>query len=169
MKTIPLTIASLFADVLEVNAGDLQRIEHTVKVHNYARQIGQVECLTQDQMVTLEVAALLHDIGIQISLKKHNSSSAKYQQEEGPVVARAILAKYCCDAAFVERVCFLIAHHHTYSAIDDVVFQIIVEADFLVNAVEDDLSSKQITAFYDKYFKTNTGKVFLRSLKPKCF
>lgn len=168
MNTSTQMIASLFADVLEVNAGDQKRIEHTVKVHNYAKQIGQLESLSDEQMMILEITALLHDIGIQISLKKHSSSSARYQQEEGPAVARDVLAKYKLEDKFVDRVCYLIAHHHTYSAIDDVVFQIIVEADFLVNAVEDVLSTTQIESFYDKYFKTNTGKVFLRSLNSEC-
>lgn len=37
----------------------------------------------------------------------------------------------------IERVCYLIGHHHTYTGIDGRDYQILVEADFLVNLYED--------------------------------
>ena len=37
----------------------------------------------------------------------------------------------------IERVCYLIGHHHTYTGIEGRDYQILVEADFLVNLYED--------------------------------
>lgn len=57
----------------------------------------------------------------------------------------------------------MIGHHHTYSAIDALDFQILIESDFLVNAVDDNLSQEAITTSYQKYFKTHTGRSLLES------
>ena len=37
-----------------------------------------------------------------------------------------------------ERICYLIGHHHTYDKIDGTDYQILVDADFLVNLYEED-------------------------------
>ena len=37
----------------------------------------------------------------------------------------------------IDRVCYLVAHHHTYSHIEGKDYQLLVEADFLVNLYED--------------------------------
>ena len=58
---------------------------------------------------------------------------------------------------------YLIAHHHTYTNIDGMDYQILVEADFLVNADEDRLSSDAIENFKEKIFKTTTGIVVLEN------
>jgi uncharacterized protein len=78
------------------------------------------------------MAAIVHDIGIKISEIKYNSSSRKYQQIEGPAVAKELLKKLDYNSSIIARTFFLIAHHHTYNRIDDMNFQIIVEADFLL-------------------------------------
>ena len=46
------------------------------------------------------------------------------------------------DEAVIDRVLFLIAHHHTYTGIEGEDYQILVEADFLVNLFEDGSSRK---------------------------
>lgn len=58
---------------------------------------------------------------------------------------------------------FLIGHHHTYSAIDALDFQILIASDFLVNAVEDNLSQDAVATSSQKYFKTQTGRRLLES------
>ena len=60
--------------------------------------------------------------------------------------------------AFVERVCFLVGHHHTYTAIDGVDYQALVEADFLVNLYEKDEGVEAQRAAYEKIFRTETGR-----------
>ena len=57
----------------------------------------------------------------------------------------------------IERVKYLIAHHHTYDAIDGIDYQILVEADFLVNYFEDHLETESIKKSVKKIFKTETG------------
>lgn len=92
-------------------------------------------------MECLETAAVLHDIGIKISEEKYQSSAGKYQELEGPPVAAVILKKLEFPAPVTERVAYLIGHHHTYDKIEGMDYQILVEADFLVNINEDGLTA----------------------------
>ncbi|SFR15509.1 HD domain-containing protein [Desulfoscipio geothermicus] len=144
--------------------GDVKRINHALKVYAFAKSIGELEGIPEEKLNILEVAAVLHDIGIKESEIKYSSSSGKYQQIEGPPVACAILEEFNLIKGFIDRVSYLIGNHHTYSKIDDIDFQILVEADFLVNIFEDDIGKEQVKAIKQKYFKTNTGICYLESL-----
>ena len=64
----------------------------------------------------------------------------------------------------VDRVCWLIAHHHTYLNIQGMDYQILVEADFLVNAYEDGMSPEAVETFKRKVFRTETGSALLQTL-----
>lgn len=57
----------------------------------------------------------------------------------------------------MERICYLIAHHHTYDRVDGMDYRILLEADFLVNAWEDELPKEAIVRFRDRLFRTETG------------
>lgn len=125
--------------------------------------IGECENLDDSMQEILEVTAVLHDVGIKVAEQKYNSSAGHYQQLEGPPVAKKILDELGYPDDFVERVMYLIAHHHTYINIDGMDYQILVEADFLVNADEDRLSSDAIENFKEKIFKTTTGIAVLEN------
>ena len=63
-----------------------------------------------------------------------------------------------------ERVQYLIAHHHTYNNINEIDYQILVEADFLVNIMEDGLSKEAALKAYRNIFKTVCGKTICREM-----
>lgn len=148
---------------------DIRRISHLLKVYGFAKAIGEKEQLDLFTMECLETAAVLHDIGIKISEEKYQSSAGKYQELEGPPVAAVILKKLEFPAPVTDRVAYLIGHHHTYDKIEGMDYQILVEADFLVNINEDGLdSSKQgldsIRKIKENIFKTKTGTKILESI-----
>lgn len=58
----------------------------------------------------------------------------------------------------------MIGNHHSYNKIDGTDFQILVEADFIVNIEEDALDIEAIRSIKEKYFKTATGRKILESL-----
>lgn len=157
----------LISAMIEYFAMDVKRINHFLKVYSFAKAIGEAEGLEDSKQETLEAAAIVHDIGIKVSEIKYNSSAGKYQELEGPVVAEEMLTKLGYSSSFVSRVCFLIAHHHTYESIDDADFQILVEADFLVNIHEEGLSLAAIHKIKEKIFKTKTGTTYLEHLYLK--
>lgn len=145
-------------------AGDIRRINHFLKVYGFAKAIGEMEGLDEISQEILEITALTHDIGIRNSEMKYNSSSGNFQQIEGPPEANKLLERLGIELSVIDRVCWLIAHHHTYTDINDSDYQILVEADFLVNAFEDNLPSKAILSFKDKVFKTDSGTNMLNSM-----
>ena len=80
--------------VIDYYQGQPKRIQHFLKVHAYAKLIGEQEGLDKEILDILEVAALTHDIGIKISEEKYNSSAGKYQEVEGPAVAQRCWKTY---------------------------------------------------------------------------
>lgn len=158
------SVSAVMKRMVEYFEGDVKRINHALKVYALAKSIGELEAIPEEKMKALEVAAVLHDIGIKESEKKYSSSSGKYQELEGPPIARDILQEFSLDQGLIDRVCFLIGNHHTYPKIDDIDFQILVEADFLVNIFEDDMNQEQIKTILKKYFKTNTGLDYIESM-----
>lgn len=141
--------------------GDLRRINHFLKVYGFAKAIGELEGLAKQTREILEIAALTHDIGIKNCEIKYQSTAGSLQQKEGPPEARKLLNELHFDPAIIERVCWLIAYHHTYANINESDHQILVESDFLVNADEDQMAVDTILNVREKIFKTATGKSFL--------
>ena len=110
-------------------------------------------------------ASGLHDIGIHAAEAKYRSAAGIYQEKEGPAPARKLLEDVSgIPSAMIERICYLIGHHHTYKDVDGADYQLLLEADFLVNAYEDALSQKAILAFREKVFRTASGTAMLNAV-----
>lgn len=151
-------INEVFRKMTEYYFGDPKRIQHFTKVYAYAGLIGKLEGLNQKELCILETAALVHDIGIKEAEATYNSCAGKYQEELGPGIANELLKQAGYDDSIIERVCFLVGHHHTYSGIDGADYQILVEADFIVNMYEEGCGRREILSVYNKIFKTESGK-----------
>ena len=87
-------IGAVFDEMMRFDAGDARRIQHFVKVHSFARQIGRREGLDARTLEILEVAALAHDIGIRVAEAKYGSCTGPQQETEGPPAA-AEASSYC--------------------------------------------------------------------------
>ncbi len=109
---------------------DQRRIDHALQVSLYAEEL--LAYVDADPVITL-AAAYLHDIGIHEAERKHSSSSGKWQEIEGPPIARAILANLDAGEALTGQVAAIVASHHTRNGIDSPEFRIIWDADALVN------------------------------------
>lgn len=153
-------IGQIISAMIEYNYGYPALINHALKVYAFAKAIGEKEKIPKEKQQLLEISAVLHDIGIR-------SSEEKYQQIEGPPIARELLENLGYEEALIERVCYLVAHHHEYHAIDDVDYQILVEADFLVNIFEENNPPEMVTMIRETVFQTKTGKEFLDNLFRK--
>ena len=112
----------------------------------------------------IEAAALTHDIGIHFCEEKYGNCNGKLQEQEGPAIAEKLLEELGFDQDVSERVQYLIAHHHTYNNIDEIDYQILVEADFLVNIMEDGLSKSSFKSLSLSIFKTSMWKNNLQEM-----
>ena len=159
-----MDISKLAVAAIAYDKGDAKRIQHFIKVHSFAELIGRMEGLDSRTLEILRAAAVLHDIGIHAAEEKYGNCSGKYQEIEGPAPAREILNRLTTDGELIDRVCFLIAHHHTYSGVNGSDWQILLEADFIVNAYEDALKADAIRHFRDNIFKTKSGLSLLNKI-----
>ncbi len=144
--------------MVDYYGNDVRRINHFMKVYAFAKAIGEGEQLDEYNQELLEVAAVVHDIGIKLSEYKYNSSAGKYQELEGPAEAEKLLKPLGFDRKFIDEIKFLVGHHHTYKDINTLPYQILVEADFIVNLYEDGESPNAAKNVYEKIFRTATGK-----------
>lgn len=157
--------AKLIAAMVTYDAGDARRIQHFMKVHDFAATIGVLEGLDEETLFILETAAIVHDIGIHVSEHKYGSSGGKYQELEGPAEAEKLLkAVGGYSDQQIERVCWLVGHHHTYTHIDGADYQILVEADFLVNIHEDGLNREAAERVEKNIFRTVAGRKLLEDM-----
>ena len=58
----------LLKEMIRYYARDPKRIQHFIKVHDFAGMIGKLEGLEDDEQNILEIAAIVHDIGIKVSM-----------------------------------------------------------------------------------------------------
>lgn len=154
----------LIAEMVHYYQGDPKRIQHFMKVHDFSRTIGLLEGLDDNTQFILETAAVVHDIGIHLCEEKYGSCEGRLQEQEGPAIAKAMLEKLGYDSMVIERVCYLVGHHHTYTNIDGIDYQILVEADFLVNLFEDDVPIDAVKVAYNKIFHTESGKGICKNM-----
>ena len=145
-------INQLHLAMIELYKGDAKRIQHFCKVHSYAKLIAETENVDKNCQFIIEAAALTHDIGIHIC------------EEKGPAIAEKLLGELGFDRNVSERVQYLIAHHHTYGNINEMDYQILVEADFLVNIMEEGSSKEAAIKAYQNIFKTSCGKKICREM-----
>lgn len=134
-------------------------IAHTLKVFGYAQGIAAGEGLTGDEREIVEYAALFHDVGIPAGLAECGSGAGPIQERLGAPIAMEMTKKYVSDPAIVERVGYLVGHHHSFGLKGQRDLQILFEADWLVNLIESaEQYNRQIV--YEKHFETETGKEF---------
>ena len=157
-------INQLHLAMIELYKGDAKRIQHFCKVHSYAKLIAETENVDKHCQFIIEAAALTHDIGIHICEEKYGSCNGKLQEKEGPAIAEKLLGELGFDRNISERVQYLIAHHHTYGNINEMDYQILVEADFLVNIMEEGSSKEAAIKAYQNIFKTSCGKKICREM-----
>jgi HD superfamily phosphodiesterase len=159
-----MNVSEIATRMIKYSKGNLHDINHFMKVYAYAKTIGECENLDSKTQEVLEVAAIMHDIACPLCREKYGNTNGQYQESEGSILAEEFLegSGYCDE--FIERVVFLIGHHHTLKDITGMDYQILIEADYLVNADESNCSEANNHNFMEHIFKTNTGITLLKSI-----
>ena len=138
---------------------DFKRVGHAVRVARYAEQIGREE---RGNLAVVLVSAYLHDIGIKEAEKKHQSTAARYQEVEGPPIAREILIKLGAKGELIEEVCEIIAHHHHPGTDETKNYQCLYDADLIVNLEENQKESpsdpEKLKKTVESSFLTESGR-----------
>ncbi len=145
---------------------DQKRITHALSVLEYAEEIMKEE--GGNPKVVL-AAAILHDIGIQEAERKHGSNSAKYQEIEGPDIAKRIMKEVGLDTETIYDVCDIVGNHHSARCEITPEFKVIWDADLIVNIPErfEGRGTQELNEKIEKLFRTETGKKIAKKIYIK--
>ena len=158
-----MSIAQLLEKMIDYSAGNIHDIDHLIRVWSYAKTIGELEGLDANAQFILETAAITHDIACPLCREKYGNTNGKYQEQEGIPLVRAFLSDTGLSPEQIERVAYLVGHHHTLAQIDGIDYQILIEADYLANASENGYAKEIIQRFLDRFCKTASGAQLLRA------
>ncbi|MBI9085722.1 MAG: HD domain-containing protein [Desulfobacterales bacterium] len=144
---------------------DFKRISHATRVARYAERIGKKE---RGNLAVILSAAYLHDIGIHEAERRHGSTAAKYQELEGPPIAREILTRLCAQPGLIDTVADIVGHHHHPRDEETLEFKVVYDADLIVN-VEDKkknggMSTESLERLLESAFLTQSGPEQARSV-----
>ncbi len=162
-----IKVSDAITKMISTGGGNEHDINHFLKVWGFARTIGEAEGLDDRTLLILELAAVVHDIACPSLRIEHGSAPGSLQEEAGPALAREFYKDCGMDEEMLERICYLVAHHHTFTNVDGLDYRILLEADFLVNAGESENYRKAVAKFHDNVFKTKTGLALLEDIYMK--
>ena len=166
-RTETMTISRILVKMIDYSAGNRKDINHLMKVHSYARIIGKGEGLSEELQKITEIAAIVHDIACPLCRIKYGNTNGKYQEAEGPALTESFLADTRLTREEIARIAYLVGHHHTYEGVEGLDYQILLDADYLVNADESGYSRENILHMRDTVFQTKTGTALLESIYLK--
>lgn len=157
-------ITEIIEKMTEYYKGNLDDINHFLKVWAFTRTIALAEGLDDHTREILEMTAAVHDISCPLCREKYGNTDGRHQEEESPALIKAFFADFDIAPEDEERISWLCAHHHTYTDVTAVDYQILLEADYLVNAGENGYKREAVESFHNKVFRTETGKRLLESI-----
>ena len=163
-----MTVSEIMEKMIVFSNGNIHDIDHLIRVWTYAKTIGELEALNSESQFILEVAAITHDIACPLCREKYGNTNGKHQEIEGAVMVREFLADAGITEEQTERVAFLVGHHHTFTGIDGSDYQILIEADYIANASENNYSRTNVENFLGKIAKTSAGKRLIEEILLSC-
>ena len=162
-----MTIAEIMGKMIVCSQGNQHDMDHFIRVWTYARTIGKLEGLDECTQFILEAAAIVHDIACPLCREKYGNTNGRNQEKEGVGLTQAFFAGTDVPEAWRERIAFLVGHHHTLRDIAGLDWQILVEADYIANALENGYPEGNIKNVMETIMKTSSGKRLCREVTGK--
>ena len=162
-----MIVSTAIQKMIAFYRGNRHDINHFLKVWSMAKTIGELEGLDGHTQEVLELTAVVHDIACPLCREKYGNTNGKHQELESPPLVEAFFEGLPVRRSDVDRISWLAAHHHTYTNVDGPDHQILLEADFLVNAGESSYPRSSIESFRERVFRTASGTQLLDSIYGK--
>jgi len=145
--------------------GEFMLASHATRAAKYAEKLVTEEGGNPAVAIS---AAYLNGIGIKEAEKKHKSADARYQEEEGPPIARDILTKLKAKEELIEEVCDIIGHHHDPDSEESINFKIVYDAEQIVNLEdrkkESELENDTLSKTIDETILTEGGRKLAKKM-----
>lgn len=162
-------ISTVIEKMIDFYEGNTRNINHFLKVYAFAKTIGELEHLDAKLQERLELAAVIHDIACPLCMEKYGSANGKLQEKESAALVEKFLGELSLPEDRIKRAAWVAAHHHTlWEQIEPsergMDHQILLEADYLVNADEGGKSKEAVRKALTTVFRTESGKRLLCSM-----
>lgn len=157
-------ISDVAEEMIKYSDGYVHDIDHLLKVWSYAKIIAFATNVDAETMYLVEVESLVHDIACPLCRKKYGDTDGKHQEIESDSLVHNFLGTLNVEQKIIDRVSFVVSHHHTYTNIDNIDYQILIEADYIVNATESNYDTHNIINFIENIAKTDACKRILKSI-----
>lgn len=159
-----MNIAEIMKKMIDFSDSNIHDIDHFIRVWTYAKTIGELESLDAETQYILEVSAITHDIACPLCREKYGSTNGKHQETEGAPMVRDFLRDTGLTDAQIDRVAFLVGHHHTFTDVCGKDYQILLEADYIANASENGYERRSVESFIHKIMQTESGKALAKAV-----
>lgn len=159
-----MIVAGLIRKMSEFCNGGQRDIAHFLRVWAYAKTLGELEGLDPDAQLTLEAAAIVHDIACPVLREQTGKAVYSRQEELGAPMAWEFLQGTGLTRRQISRAAFMVGHHHTWEADPGRDFLLLLEADYLVNAADHGLDKDTITSFASAHFQSAAGRQMLEKV-----
>lgn len=153
-------VNEILIEALKFEEGHNRRTQHILKVHSLVKLLGEKLELDKRELELLEIASILHDIGIKPTKEKGIDTSLENQLKEVEKILENISIRYDLTSYEKSRVYFLIENHHNYLDLNDLSHQILIEADLIINLFEKNGENGEK---YLEYIRTDIGKELFKS------
>lgn len=154
-------VNEILIEALKFENGHIRRTQHILKVHSLAKLFAEKLGLDKKALELLEIAAILHDIGINSCKDKGVNPSLENQLIEVKMILSNFSKKYEISPKEEKEIYFLIENHHNYLDLNNLSHQILIEADLIINIFE---NNKEGIEGYREYFRTDIGREILDTL-----
>jgi len=131
----------IFRDVINYfKETDKSQIPHTVCVVYYTHIISQMENIPEKKSLLMEISAILHDVGCPNSKKKFGNTLPHNQETEGALLVPIFIDKFITQKVITkeegEWIKTVVGSHHNHLAAKKLSFEIMADADMIVNNQE---------------------------------
>lgn len=92
-----MDIAEIVEKMIGLSDGNVEDINHFMKVWAYARTIGKKEWVEMRSQYILEAAAVIHDIACPLCREKYGNADGKHQEAESEPLVRAFFCRDGCQ------------------------------------------------------------------------
>lgn len=146
VKQRTMTVNRVALRMKQYHHGDMVKVQHFVRVYTLAKSIGELEHLSDEEQLDLELAAVVHNV-----------------EEDEPIpVVRDMLRECGINDAVNMRVCHMVENAENYDHIATLDHQILIEAKLIVDFKEHNTPENEMIRKAEDIFLTNTGKLFLK-------
>ena len=159
-------ISAVIEHMMVFYGGNYHDISHSLNVWALAKAIGEQEGLDDKTQEILELEVLSHDLACPLCREKYGNTNGKKQELESPPILRKFFDQFSLPEEDLNRIVQVVSVHHTYEPVLGTDHQILLEADYLVNAAEGKRPVSAILSIGEKIIRTETGKRFLHAMFP---